>query len=274
MNKKWVSLMIDYEKIESCIREAGKIVLSANLDNAEIEKKTGDANFCTEYDVRVQNFLIERLSGILPEASFFGEEETNNNVRDLNKEYIFYIDPIDGTTNFMFNYNHSSISVGLAQNGEMIAGFVYNPYVDELYKAFKGKGAFLNNKPIKLDDKSITEGIIAFGCARYNENRIDVLFDIVKELFLKSLSIRSGGSAAIDLSRIAKGANVIYIELKLQPYDYAAASIILEEAGGIITRIGGGKISLSEPCSILAGSKKAHAEVIKIAKEKGYISEF
>ncbi len=266
--------MIDYKKIENCIKEAGKMVLTANLERASVEQKTGDANFCTEYDVKVQKFLIDELSKILPEASFFGEEDTNNNIKDLEKEYIFYIDPIDGTTNFMFGYNHSSISVGLAHNGKMIAGFVYNPYVDEMYKAVRNEGAFLNNKPLKMTDRAVSEGIIAFGCARYNENKVDVLFSTVKELFLKSLSIRSGGSAAIDLSRIAKGANVIYIELKLQPYDYAAASVILEEAGGVITRIGGGEISLLEPCSILAGTKKAHKEVMAIAKEKGYTSNF
>lgn len=266
--------MIDYERIENCIKEAGKMVLSANLESALVEKKTGDANFCTEYDVKVQKFLIDELSKILPEAAFFGEEDTSNNVKDLEKDYIFYIDPIDGTTNFMFGYNHSSISVGLAYKGKMIAGFVYNPYVDEMYKAVRNEGAFLNNKPLKMEDRAVSEGIISFGCARYNESKIDVLFNTVKELFLKSLSIRSGGSAAIDLSRIAKGTNVIYIELKLQPYDYAAASVILEEAGGVITRIGGGEISLLEPCSILAGTKKAHKEVMKIAKENGYTSEF
>ena len=266
--------MIDYERIENCIKEAGKMVLSANLESALVEKKTGDANFCTEYDVKVQKFLIDELSKILPEAAFFGEEDTSNNVKDLEKDYIFYIDPIDGTTNFMFGYNHSSISVGLAYKGKMIAGFVYNPYVDEMYKAERNKGAFLNNKPLKMEDRAVSEGIIAFGCARYNESKIDVLFNTVKELFLKSLSIRSGGSAAIDISRIAEGSNVIYLEYRLQPYDFAAASVIIEEAGGIITRVGGGKISLTEPCSILAGTKKAHAEVMKISKEKGYKSQF
>ena len=138
----------------------------------------------------------------------------------------------------------------------------------------KNQGAFLNDKKLNIKDLSVDEGIVAFGCARYNECDVNILFETVKDLFLKSLSIRSGGSAAIDISRSAKGANVIYIELKLQPYDYAAASVILEEAGGIITRIGGGEISLTEPCSILAGTKKAHKEVVKIAKEKGYSSDF
>jgi myo-inositol-1(or 4)-monophosphatase len=266
--------MIDFNGIESCIKEAGKIMLDAKMQEAHIEKKTGDANFCTEYDVKVQSFLIDELSKILPQAAFFGEEDTSNNVRDMQREYIFYVDPIDGTTNFMFDYFHSSISVALAQNGELIAGFVYNPYVNKLYKAFKGKGAFLNDKKLEANDLSVEDGIVAFGCARYNECDVDVLFNTVKELFLKSLSIRSGGSAAIDISRVAEGSNVIYLEYRLQPYDFAAAAIIAEEAGGKVTKIGGGKISLTEPCSILAGTKKAHAEVMKLAREKGYNSEF
>ena len=266
--------MIDFSAIENCVKKAGQMVLNANMGNASVEKKTGDANFCTEYDVKVQKFLIDELSEILPEASFFGEEDTSNNNRNLDGEYVFYIDPIDGTTNFMFNYSHSSVSVGLSKNGEMIAGFVYNPFVDKLYKAIKNKGAFLNDKKLEIKDLSVGEGIVAFGCARYNECDVNILFETVKDLFLKSLSIRSGGSAAIDISRIAEGSNVIYLEYRLQPYDFAAASVIIEEAGGIITRVGGGKISFTEPCSILAGTKKAHAEVMEIAKEKGYNSKF
>ncbi|MBR2875863.1 MAG: inositol monophosphatase [Clostridia bacterium] len=266
--------MINYEAIENCVKRAGEIVLNADLNNADVEKKAGDANFCTEYDIKVQKFLIEELSVILPEATFFGEEETSNNSRDLSSEYVFYIDPIDGTTNFMFNYGHSSVSVGLCKNGNMIGGFVYNPFQDKLYKAIRNEGAFLNGKKLEPEDLSVSEGIVAFGCARYNECDVDILFETVKDLFLKSLSIRSGGSAAIDISRVAEGSNVIYLEYRLQPYDFAAASVIIEEAGGVITKVGGGKISLTEPCSILAGTKKAHAEVMKIAKEKRYNSEF
>lgn len=264
--------MVDYKKIEECVREAGKIVLGASLDSLSVSAKQGAANFCTEYDVKVQEFLIDGLSKILPEADFFGEEETERNGLNDNSEYTFYIDPIDGTTNFMYGYNHSSVSVGLKNKNEMVAGFVYNPYVDKMYKAVRGEGAFLNGKPLKIDDLPIEEGIIAFGCARYNEANVDVLFSSVKELFLNSLSIRSGGSAAIDISRVASGSNVIYLELKLQPYDYAAASVIVEEAGGVITKINGDKIRFDEPCSVLCGTKKAAMQTRDILIKNGYCS--
>ena len=101
------------------------------------------------------------------EAEFFGEEDTEENKgASASGEYTFYIDPIDGTTNFMFRYNHSCVSVGLARREQMIAGFVYNPYVDEMFTAVRGKGSFLNGRKLEIRNRSVTEGIAAFGCAR------------------------------------------------------------------------------------------------------------
>ena len=160
----------------------------------------------------------------------------------------------------MFDYHHSCISVGLAHKDQMIAGFVYHPYINDMYIAIRGKGSYLNGKRIQLADKSVTEGIVEFGCARYNEAGIDWLFRVVKDMFQNSLSIRCGGSAALGLCRAASGSNTVYLELKLQPYDYAAASVILEEAGGVITQIDGSPITLHEGCSIIGGTPKAWKE--------------
>ena len=168
----------------------------------------------------------------------------------------------------MFRYNHSCVSVGLARREQMIAGFVYNPYVDEMFTAVRGKGSFLNGRKLDIRNRSVAEGIAAFGCARYNDENVGALFDTVRELFDRSLSIRSGGSAALDLCRIAGGSNVIYLETKLQPYDYAAASVIIEEAGGVITQIDGTPVTLHEPCSILAGTELGCSETREIFLRK------
>ena len=154
--------------------------------------------------------------------------------------------------------------MGLAYDGAIIAGWVYDPYTDEMYKAFRGEGAYLNDRKLTIDNRSLSEGIAAFGCARYNDGGIDRMLAVVRELFLKAIAIRNGGSAALDISRVAKGANVEYFELLLQPYDYAAASIIVEEAGGRICQINGSAITLDAPCSIVAGTKKAVEEVLEI----------
>ena len=259
--------MIDAKTIEAIIREAGGMILSAHLGEQNIHQKTGPANFVTDYDVRIQEFLISNLSTIIPDCSFFGEEATQQNGGRVGRGYTFFIDPIDGTTNFMFDYRNSCVSVGLSHDGTLIAGWVYNPYTAQFWSAIRGKGAFLNGKRLEIADKGLQDGIVAFGCARYNDGGVDLMFDVVKQLFLSSLSIRNGGSAAIDLCRIASGSNVAYIELLLQPYDYAAASVIIEEAGGVIGTADGAPITLDRGCSIIAGTKKAAEEVRGIVRK-------
>ena len=254
-----------YEQIEVVIREAGQMILDAHIEKNDIHQKTGPANFVTDYDVKIQRFLIDRLSDLYPDAGYYGEEDTEGNKRSIEGR-VFFIDPIDGTTNFMFDYHNRCVSAGLAEDGVMIAGWVFDPYTDQFWSAERGQGAKLNGKKLVVEDKSLDAGICAFGCARYNEG--DGIFDILPTLFTRSLSIRNGGSAAIDLCRIASGSNVAYIEMLLQPYDYAAASVIIEEAGGCISQVDGSAITLDKGCSIVAGTPKAVEEVKAIYVEK------
>ena len=242
------------------------MILEAHVGKEEIHSKTGPANFVTDYDLKIQQFLIEKLSLLLPGVSFFGEEDTEENQLKIGKGYTFFIDPIDGTTNFMFDYKNSCVSVGLSMDDKIIAGWVYNPYTDQMWRASRGSGAFLNDRPLHIEDRRLEDGICAFGAARYNEG--DGIFDVLPTLFTRSLSIRNGGSAAIDLCRIASGSNVGYVEMLLQPYDYAAASVIIEEADGVITQSDGSPISLNTGCSIVAGTRKTAEEIRTILREK------
>ena len=253
------------EAIELAVRQAGEIIRDAHPGAGQVEKKEGPANFVTEYDTAVQRFLIARFDELLPGAAYYGEEDTEENGRTGDGRYTFYIDPIDGTTNFMFGYGYSCVSVGLAEEGRLIAGWVYNPYSDELFHAVRGQGAFRNGERLTMDDRTMEEGIVGFGCARYNDSGAERIFAVVKELFLHSLAIREGGSAALDLCRIAAGANVAYFETVLKPYDYAAASVIIEEAGGEIGQLDGSPIRLDGPCGIIAGTKRAAAQIRALA---------
>ena len=260
--------LIDYQQIERTVRRAGAVMKEAHLSADAVRRKEGAANFVTKYDVEIQKFLMKELHGILPEAEFFGEEETEGNEREQALDgYCFLIDPIDGTTNFMFHYNYSCISVGLAYEGKMKAGFVYNPYVEEIFTAVRGEGAYLNGKRLRMADAGLEDGIASFGCARYNHSDTEVLFRMIPELFSRSLAIRCGGSAALDLCRVAAGASVVYLEMKLNPYDYAAASVIIEEAGGVITQIDGSGIALDRSCSILGAAPKASEQVQELIKK-------
>ncbi len=250
------------KKIEESIRKYGVLLRNVHADENNIYQKEGLANFVTEYDIQIQKGLMEDLSRILPGTEFFGEEDTAGNDHGEKMDgYCFFIDPIDGTTNFLFNYRHSCISVGLSWKKEIVAGFVYNPYTDVMYKGIRGQGAYANDKSIHVLDCELKDSLVAFGCARYNEGDTDLLFASVKEIYLRCLGVRNGGSAALDCCRSAEGSNGAYVELKLQPYDYAAASVIIEEAGGVITQIDGKAITLDAPCSILAGSKQICREI-------------
>lgn len=261
----------DYQAIEDLVRSAGKMMLQARLADGSVHQKQGVANFYTDYDVAIQRFLIDGFRGILPDTAFYGEENTEGNQGAFaHNGYTFYIDPIDGTTNFMFGYHHSCVSVGLACENQMAAGFVYNPYADEMYTGIRGQGSRLNGRKLEIADNALDQGIVAFGCARYNESDTDIMFDVAKQLYLNSLSIRNGGSAALDLCRIASGNNVAYVELKLQPYDYAAASVIVEEAGGRISKADGSAITLQSPCSIVCGTNAAWEESRRIVAAAGF----
>ena len=257
------------EELEKIIRQAGGMLLCAHVSAENIEHKQGDANFVTDYDVRIQRFLVTEFRKLIPDAAIFGEEETEENQQKIRSDgYTFIIDPIDGTTNFMFGYHHSCVSVGVALDGKLVLGCVYNPYVDEMYTAVRGEGAYLNGRRLLMKDLTVGESIISFGCARYNEGNVELLFDMVKELFQRSLSVRCGGSAALDLCRVASGNNGAYLELRLNPYDYAAAALIIEESGGCIAQMDGSPITLEKPCSVLAGTKKAVQEIRELIREK------
>lgn len=267
MNKEIETVIAYKEKIEKIVLHAGEIIKDNSPAASAVHNKEGAANYVTDYDIQIQEYLIGELSRLFSGCSFYGEEDTDGNNHSTKSGFCFFIDPIDGTTNYIFGYNHSCVSVGVSYDGKMIAGFVYNPYVGALYSAVRGHGSCLNGRRLRIEDIPIEAGIVAYGCARYNEGDTDALFRITKELYLNSLSIRNGGSAALDLCRIASGSNVAYLELKLQPYDYAAASIIIEEAGGVISQADGSEISLDKPCSILAGTGKSAEQVRKVCQK-------
>ena len=259
---------LPFREIEAVVREAAGMIRAATVRPSDIHAKDGPANYVTEYDTRIQRFLIARFSELVPGAAFFGEEETEGCTREVSAGRTFFIDPIDGTTNFMFGYRYSCVSVGLAEAGRVTAGWVCNPYSDEMFSARRGEGAFLNGARLRIADRGLADGIAVFDIARYNDDdNGERIFAAAKELYRRAIAIRCCGSAALDLCRIAAGANVGYFQTKLQPYDYAAASVIVEEAGGVIGQLAGEPIALDGPCPIIAGTPHAAEEIRNIVRE-------
>ena len=253
-----------FDKLSSIVRKAGDIVLSADMKKTELEVKSGPGDFVTKYDRAVQDMLCDELKKLLPEAEFIGEE--SGLVNKKREGYCFIVDPIDGTTNFAWNYRHSAISIGLAYQEKMVLGLVYNPYMDELFYAEAGKGAYLNGYQIYASKRSLKSGLVCFGTSPYDKTKADATFSLAKLLYDNSLDVRRSGSAALDICYIACGRCELYYEMALSPWDYAAASLIASEAGGIITTLHGERLQFYNKTSVLAGGSRAYDDFWHVYK--------
>lgn len=241
------------DKIVKIVRKCGDIILNADRSAYRIDSKAGSANFVTEYDEKVQAVLKEELNKAVPEAVFVGEE--GEQAEYDGKGLCFIVDPIDGTTNFIKDYHTSCISVGLIKDGKRYIGVVYNPYLDEMFTAKKGEGAFLNGEKICVSNKPLSEGVVLVGTSPYYTELNDETFKLMRQYFDASLDIRRSGSAAIDLCSVAAGRAELYFELKISPWDFAAGALIVEEAGGIVTTRDGKEVTMDGPSSVFARNR-------------------
>lgn len=243
-------------------RETGSILLSTHDLRNAVSEKEGVGNFVTTYDVKVQNFLRKKLLTAVPQAHFVGEEDTVHD--DALHGLAFIVDPIDCTANFVRGWKHSAVSIALAQDGELILGVVYNPYRDEMFTAQKGRGALLDGQPIHVSARTMDRGVFCFGTSPYDRALRARSFRIASRLMDRMQDLRRFGSAALDLTDIACGRAELGFECILQPWDYAAGALILQEAGGRISQLDGSPITLDRPCSILSGNPLVHAAFLAL----------
>ncbi len=247
--------MINLEnEIQLLMRECGSIMTEAVRDSSMVTAKEGHANFVTTYDKAIQEKLREGLLKLKPDAVFVGEEEDIH--PSIFDGLAFVVDPIDGTTNFIRDYKQSCISVALLEKGVPILGLVYNPYLDEMFTARKGEGAYLNGERIHVSGLPMEQGIVLFGTAPYYTELNRKSFDLAYDYFKSALDIRRSGSSALDLCSIAAGRAEVFFELRLSPWDYAAGSLIVTEAGGKVTTAEGEPLRFDCPCSVLASNGK------------------
>ncbi len=249
------------EKICRIVREAGDLIRSC-ASVGECRAKEGAANFVTRYDSMVQEFLIGKLSKLVPDAVFVGEEDGYSEGK-IERGYTFIIDPIDGTTNFICGFLFSGISVGLSLHGVMEAGVVYNPFREELFAAGRGIGAYLNGKRIEAGNHPLREGVLCMDTAPYTPEIREAVFQELLKLSYLCMDMRSLGSAALSICYVACGRSAAYLSPKLCAWDYAAASLILAEAGGKITRKNGDPLKLETGVPVLAANSRAHEELLK-----------
>ena len=280
---------ITIEKILPIILDVSNQYLTRE-DSKHITVK-GDSNFVTEVDTKVEQAMKERLSVLYPEIQFMGEEKDNS---EIDFSYpVWILDPVDGTSNLIHDFQNSSMSLALAVNKQIVFGVIYHYYSKEYFYAKRGEGAYMgqilnscpssdtgtniidaktqakspvsykNNSSIHVSDTTeLSRTLVSFGTSPYDKATLgEKNCETLKQIFFTCEDIRRIGSAAIELAFVAAGRVDIYLERNLKPWDYAAAIVIIEEAGGIITDYTGQPIDISKPCDILAGNKTVHKKL-------------
>ena len=249
-------------------REAGALIRDFYHRGVATEYK-GDVDLVTVADRTSEKLIVERLHALFPDFGIFGEEGTRN---QLDGEYRWYVDPLDGTTNFAHGFPVFCVSLGLEHrpkglaadaDGVLVAGVVYDPMRDELFVAEKGKGAYLDGKQIHVSQtRDLAESLLATGFpsrARHQNPNIHFYHEIT----LRSHGVRRAGSAALDLSYTACGRLDGYWEFNLNPWDTAAGALFVMEAGGTVTGFDGSPFRLASR-EVLATNRLIEKEVITL----------
>ena len=251
------------EQMAAAAREAGRRMLAYH--DAAIHQKEGHFNFVTDADVAVQRYLRETLLSLLPEGRFFAEEQEN---APLSDDPTFVVDPIDGTLNFMRHRGASAVSIGLLKNKRAELGVVYNPYADEMFTAARGGGAFLNGRPLRVSQTALENALVSFGTAPYDAELASRTLAIARRFLLSAGDLRRTGSAAIDLCDVACGRSDVFFELRLRPWDVAAGSLLVTEAGGRFVSLGHEEPYFDGPCGVLACNGACFHQALRMIEEE------
>lgn len=259
-------------KAAEIAREAGKRLREFLAEGVETEYK-GDVDLVTVADRTVEKLIRERLAESFPEHGVYGEEGTRER---MDGEFRWYVDPLDGTTNFAHGFPQFCVSLGLErrqagrtpgtpsdQDGTLVAGVIYDPMRDELFTAERGQGARLNGRPIKVSRiPDLAEALLSTGFpSRKRHASPNVHF--YQEFTLRSHGVRRAGSAALDLAYVACGRLEAFWEFNLNPWDTAAGILLVEEAGGRVTDFAGNHFQLNSR-EILASNGLIQAELVSL----------
>ncbi len=250
------------------IAAARKTARALKRDFGELEKLQvslkGPANFVSSADRRAEETLYQELSKARPGYSFLGEEGGSRDGADKSHRWI--VDPLDGTTNFLHGIPQFAISIALERDGAVVAGLIYNPAVDEMFIAEKGKGAFMNEQRIRVAGrKRLAESVIACGLPHRGRGDLALGRRETGAVQEHVVGLRRFGAAALDLAWVAAGRLDGYWERDINPWDMAAGIIMLREAGGFVSDCEGGDDMFAKG-HIAAGNDAIHKELLRVLK--------
>jgi len=244
--------------IAAIAREAGALLLKYFHQRVKIEYK-GDVDLVTEADRNSEKLIVERIKKQWPGHDIVGEEGTRT---AFNSDYRWYVDPLDGTTNFAHGFPVFCVSMALEHKGERVAGVLYDPTRDELFAAEKGKGAWLNGERIHVSKTAeLAESLVATGFPSHKRHK-NPNIHFYHQITLRTHGVRRAGSAALDLACVACGRFDGFWEFNLNPWDTAAGVLLVEEAGGVVTNFSGGPFQIDSR-EVLASNRLIHPALLR-----------
>ena len=242
-------------------RTAGDSIVREMDRTRDISIETkGQNDFVTEVDKNAEGIIISVIKNAYPEHAFLAEESGQEGEND----YLWIIDPLDGTTNFLHGFPHFSVSIALQNKGVLEQAVIYDPLKQELFTASKGKGAQLNNRKISVSIKKTLDGaLLGTGFPYNNESVMQQFIESYKNLFPNVAGIRRAGVASLDLAYVACGRLDGFWEFNLRPWDIAAGALIIQEAGGINAELTGGA-DYMETGNIISANPKMIKAMLKV----------
>lgn len=249
---------MNIQRIISLVKETQGII--RNREMAAHVREKGVADYVTQVDIAVQDFLQKALYALAPDIQFLGEE---TGLQRMDTGNYWILDPVDGTTNLVHDYQHSVVSLALCCQKEIVLGIVYDPFHDELFSAVKGEGSFLNGKPIHVSSaRKLSETIIGIGTAKRELAQEN--FARFLKVYEHSQDIRRLGSAALELAYTACARQGGYFEVYLNPWDYAAGMLLVQEAGGKVSDWNGRKLDPAQGSQVAGTNGQVHEELLKL----------
>nr|XP_036671112.1 inositol monophosphatase 2 [Drosophila suzukii] len=268
-----------YQVCLELVRKCGPLFLEGfQKPKTDYEVKSAFYDLVTVYDRQIESTLTEGLLKAFPESRIIGEEALAGATTqpELTDAPTWIIDPIDGTNNYVRKIPHCCISVGLTINKELVLGIVYNPPANELYSAWQGHGAFLNDQPIEVSNvKEINQAVVGYEISLIVvSNGRDKNVKRLYKLASNATGTRSFGCAALTLCYIAAGRCDAYHVENLKPWDLAGGAVILREAGGIVYHTSGAKFDVMKPDCVCTCSEGLAKNVIQLIEEADQIADY
>lgn len=248
--------------MQEIAREAGSLLMEYFRQRVKVEYK-GDVDLVTVADRKSEALILERIRSRWPHHDVLGEEGARI---ETGSDYKWYIDPLDGTTNFAHGFPVFCISMALERRGERIAGVIYDPTRPEMFSAEKGSGTYLNDRRIHVSTISkLSESLVATGFPSHKRHKNPNIF-FYHQITLRTHGVRRAGSAALDLASVAAGRFDGFWEFNLNPWDTAAGVLLVQEAGGVVSDFSGGPFQIASR-QTLASNGLIHDDLLNEFKQ-------